>query len=92
MLRGRLDGAERLITAILPDSDAETMREREHYIQEAQEAIAKEWQGFKDGLNLDMSVENRHARMNAGHQLIGLGGHDRKGLQPVPLRVLPRVP
>jgi patatin-related protein len=59
MLRGRLDGAERLITAILPDSDADTMRTREHYIQKAQNAIAEEWKDFVDGLNLSMSSEKK---------------------------------
>jgi len=59
MLRGRLDGAERLITAILPDSDADTMRIRENFIKEAQQAIANEWQEFVDRLNLKMSGEKR---------------------------------
>jgi hypothetical protein len=47
MLRGRLDGAERLITAILPDSDEATLWVREHLIKEAQEAIAEEWEKFE---------------------------------------------
>jgi hypothetical protein len=59
MLRGRLDGAERLITAILPDSDADTMEVREQFIQKAQEAIATEWQSFEDGLNLKTSPEKK---------------------------------
>lgn len=54
MLRGRLDGAERLITAVLPDSDRETLMVREESIREAQEAIAIEWQQFQTGLNLDL--------------------------------------
>jgi patatin-related protein len=52
MLRGRLDGAERLITAILPDSDARTMAVREDLIRQAQEAIAVEWEVFRKDLNL----------------------------------------
>jgi patatin-related protein len=59
MLRGRLDGAERIITAILPDSDADTMRVREQFIQKAQEAIATEWQNFQDGLNLKTSPDKK---------------------------------
>ena len=59
MLRGRLDGAERLITAILPDSDAKTMHAREHFIQKAQQAIATEWQEFQEGLNLRISPEKK---------------------------------
>jgi patatin-related protein len=59
MLRGRLDGAERIITAILPDSDADTMRVREQFIQKAQEAIATEWQSFQDGLNLKTSPDKK---------------------------------
>jgi patatin-related protein len=47
MLRGRLDGAERLITAVLPDSDAATVQVREGLIREAQEAIAREWEDFQ---------------------------------------------
>jgi hypothetical protein len=47
MLRGRLDGAERLITAILPDSDPETASVRECLICAAQEAIATEWAEFQ---------------------------------------------
>ncbi|MGB2888809.1 MAG: DUF3376 domain-containing protein [Candidatus Acidiferrales bacterium] len=50
MLRGRLDGAERLITAVLPDADPETQRVREKLICEAQEAIAVDWQKFCDRL------------------------------------------
>lgn len=50
MLRGRLDGAERLITAVLPDADPETERVRENLIREAQEAIAADWQKFCDRL------------------------------------------
>jgi patatin-related protein len=50
MLRGRLDGAERLITAVLPDSDEETRRVREDFIRRAQEQIALEWTAFQDGL------------------------------------------
>jgi hypothetical protein len=59
MLRGRLDGAERLITAILPDSDPDTMRVRERLIQEAQDAIATEWQSFEVGLNLKTSTQKK---------------------------------
>jgi patatin-related protein len=59
MLRGRLDGAERLITAILPDSDADSMRVREQFIQKAQEAITREWQSFEEGLNLRTSPEKK---------------------------------
>lgn len=47
MLRGRLDGAERLITAILPDSDTDTVTVRELLICAAQEAIAIEWAEFQ---------------------------------------------
>jgi patatin-related protein len=47
MLRGRLDGAERLITAILPDSDPDTVSVRECLICAAQEAIATEWEDFQ---------------------------------------------
>lgn len=50
MLRGRLDGAERLITAVLPDADPETGRVRENLIREAQEAIAMDWQRFCERL------------------------------------------
>jgi patatin-related protein len=46
MLRGRLDGAERLITSILPDSDPQTVEVREHFIRAAQEAVATEWAQF----------------------------------------------
>lgn len=59
MLRGRLDGAERIITAILPDSDEDTMRVREEFIQMAQEAIATEWAGFQNSLNLKTSPEKK---------------------------------
>ena len=60
MLRGRLDGAERLITAILPDSDAETMRVREEFIRKAQEAIAIRVETvFEDGLHLKTSPEKK---------------------------------
>ena len=51
MLRGRLDGAERLITAILPDSDPQTVSVREHLINAAQEAVATEWKDFEAGVN-----------------------------------------
>lgn len=51
MLRGRLDGAERLITAVLPDSDQTTLNIREELIQAAQEAIALEWQEFQQKIN-----------------------------------------
>jgi hypothetical protein len=51
MLRGRLDGAERLITAILPDSDPHTVSVREHLIRAAQEAIATEWAQFSAGVS-----------------------------------------
>jgi hypothetical protein len=51
MLRGRLDGAERLITAILPDSDQHTVSVREHFIRAAQEAIATEWPEFSAGVS-----------------------------------------
>jgi patatin-related protein len=54
MLRGRLDGAERLITAVLPDADPETARVRENLIREAQEAIAADWQKFCDQLKSKM--------------------------------------
>ena len=56
MLRGRLDGAERLITAVLPDSDARTAAAREELIARAQEAIAGEWESFVKRLNLDQSA------------------------------------
>jgi hypothetical protein len=51
MLRGRLDGAERLITAILPDSDPQTVSVREHLIKAAQEAVATEWAQFAAEVN-----------------------------------------
>jgi patatin-related protein len=51
MLRGRLDGAERLITAILPDSDPHTVSVREHLIKAAQEAVATEWKEFAAGVS-----------------------------------------
>ena len=44
MLWGRLDGAERLITAVLPAGDKETVRLRNELIEEAQFEIAKEWE------------------------------------------------
>lgn len=52
MLRGRLDGADRLITAILPDTDTTTVKLREMLIREAQEAIATEWREFETELGL----------------------------------------
>jgi patatin-related protein len=51
MLRGRLDGAERLITAILPDSDPHTVSVREHLINAAQEAVATDWEEFAAGVS-----------------------------------------
>jgi len=57
MLRGRLDGAERLITAVLPDSDDETRRVREEFVRRAQEAIALEWAGFQEKLKLKPSEQ-----------------------------------
>lgn len=51
MLRGRLDGAERLITAILPDSDPNTVSVREHLIKAALEAVATEWKDFVAGVS-----------------------------------------
>lgn len=59
MLRGRLDGAERLITSVLPDSDDETRRVREEFIRRAQEAIALEWKEFQNGLNLKPSQQKQ---------------------------------
>jgi hypothetical protein len=56
MLRGRLDGAERLITAVLPDSDAATVNVRERLIQAAQEAIATEWKKFQSDLGPPFAV------------------------------------
>jgi hypothetical protein len=50
MLRGRLDGAERLITAVLPDSDEATRKAREDFIRRAQEQVALEWTAFQDDL------------------------------------------
>jgi patatin-related protein len=44
MLRGRLDGAERLISAILPATDGRTSAVRDVLIAEAQEAIALDWE------------------------------------------------
>jgi len=44
MLKGRLNAADRLITAVLPDMDQETMDLREALIKEAQEAIAVDWE------------------------------------------------
>jgi hypothetical protein len=55
MLRGRLDGAERLITAVLPDSDEDTRKAREDFIRRAQEQIALEWTAFQDGLQQKFS-------------------------------------
>lgn len=57
MLRGRLDGAERLITAVLPDSDPATCNIREELITKAQEAIAAEWETFQRNLNLRPSPQ-----------------------------------
>jgi len=57
MLRGRLDGAERLITSVLPDSDDETKRVREDLIKRAQEEIAREWPGFEKGLGVKPSEQ-----------------------------------
>lgn len=59
MLRGRLDGAERLITAVLPDSDDETRRVREEFIRRAQEAIALEWKDFQKSMNLEPSQQKQ---------------------------------
>lgn len=53
MLLGRLHGAERLITAILPDSDSETVTVRESLIREAQEAIACEWARTQNASNAE---------------------------------------
>jgi patatin-related protein len=44
MVRGRLDGAERLISAILPATDERTTAVREALISEAQNEIADDWQ------------------------------------------------
>ncbi len=57
MLRGRLDGAERLITAVLPDSDDETRRVREEFIRRAQQEIALEWPDFQERLKLQPSEQ-----------------------------------
>jgi patatin-related protein len=59
MLRGRLDGAERLITSVLPDSDDETRHEREEFIRRAQEAIALDWKEFQKRLNLEPSQQKQ---------------------------------
>jgi hypothetical protein len=59
MLRGRLDGAERLITAILPDADEDTLAVRECFIKKAQEAITREWKEFEKKLNLKISPEKK---------------------------------
>ena len=59
MLRGRLDGADRLITAILPDSDPQTVQVREMLIREAQAAIAKEWETFERELQNPPPTERR---------------------------------
>jgi patatin-related protein len=56
MLRGRLDGAERLITAVLPDSDAATLEVREDLIRQAQDAIALEWEDFQKQFSVDVSA------------------------------------
>jgi hypothetical protein len=50
MLRGRLDGADRLISAILPGSDKRTTAVREALITEAQEQIAEDWKARIDDL------------------------------------------
>jgi patatin-related protein len=52
MFRGRLDGADRLITAILPDSDPQTVQVRQMLIREAQTAIVEEWEGFERELKI----------------------------------------
>ena len=44
ILRGRLDGAERLITAVLPGSQRKVADLRMRLIREAQEQIALEWE------------------------------------------------
>jgi patatin-related protein len=59
MLRGRLDGADRLITAILPDSDPQTVQVREMLIREAQTAIAKEWETFEREVHSPPPMERR---------------------------------
>ena len=44
ILRGRLDGAERLIASILPGTDAAVRTLREQLVIEAQEQIALDWE------------------------------------------------
>ena len=44
ILRGRLDGAERLITAILPGDDSAARSLREKFVIEAQQEIARDWE------------------------------------------------
>jgi len=44
ILRGRLDGAERLITAILPGDDESVRKCREELVLEAQREIALDWE------------------------------------------------
>jgi hypothetical protein len=67
MLRGRLDGTERLITAILPDSDQDTVAVRERLICAAQEAIAAEWSDFQKQFSApparDEKARNKHEKL-----------------------------
>ena len=44
LLRGRLDGAECLITAILPGNEPQVSEARRELIRDAQAAIAREWE------------------------------------------------
>jgi hypothetical protein len=59
MLRGRLDGADRLITAIVPDSDPQTVQVRQMLIREAQTAITKEWETFERELQIPPPKEHQ---------------------------------
>jgi hypothetical protein len=80
MLRGRLDGAERLITAVLPDSDPRTCTIRERLIARAQEEIAVEWVKFQNGLNLRPS-DQKIERINE------IRDYEKGGLKPAWLEI-----
>jgi hypothetical protein len=89
MLRGRLDGAERLITAILPDSDDQTIMIRETMIRKAQEAIAIEWQSFQASLNLNLRPNNGAPSLPSQQRsLVGKAGpQDREALENGPRKL-----
>jgi hypothetical protein len=71
MLRGRLHAAERLITAVLPNSDSQTLKIREALIVEAQEAIAREW--HRDYRNDIKREEAKYATGRKRQKTLALG-------------------